>query len=521
MERYELLNVVAKPVDSIIEGMLDASKKLKIYEPVRRSIFKMIKKSMLKSFQRDHNVEVIDMEKLPDVGGGIIACNHQSWLDVQVLGSTCKRDLHFIAKSEFTEWPILSKLIELTESVYIKRGGDKEGLINIVEKIKEGWLVVIFPEGTIPGEEEISRKELEAETGLLQGHTGVVRLAILAKAPIYPVGISGTGQAFPPEMYPRLEMLPIKKKVPITIRYGEPIYFNEYDFDTIDKPTLRQLTNKVMKEISKLVDHSRCFIPIEVPMNKEPIKPIINLPKNEEKSEYGVLVLHGFTSHINCVSRIEECLVKYNIPYIFPILRGHGTVPHDLVGVKYEDWYEDAEKALLELKQHAEKIIVCGLSMGGLVSIDLGIKHPEIVSNVILIAPALKFADPLSILTPVLAKVVKYWDSPNSYNDEELRKKNNKNYPFFATDSFASLYKSAENIKKRLKSFDRPVLILQSKSDKVVSPESAKIIYRKIRSIDKKIEWFQRSGHEMLLDLEADAVLNAINEYIGSIVKKT
>ncbi len=269
----------------------------------------------------------------------------------------------------------------------------------------------------------------------------------------------------------------------------------------------------------KLVDPNRCFIPIKVPMNKEPVKPIINLPKREEKSKFGVLVLHGFTSHINCVSRVEECLVKYDIPYIFPILRGHGTVPHDLVGVKYEDWYEDAEKALLELKQCAEKVIVCGLSMGGLVSIDLGINHSEIVSNVILIAAALKFADPLSVLTPILAKVVKYWKSPNSYNNGELAKKNNKNYPFFATDSFASLYKRAKDIKKRLKSFDRAVLILQSKGDKVISPKSAEIIYKEIRSTDKKIKWFQKSGHEMLLDLEADAVLKVIDEYIGSIVK--
>lgn len=517
MEKYELLNLLLRPVDKLMQGAMDVSKLLGAYEPTRQFTYGLIKKNMYNSFKKDHSLEVIDMDKLPDESGGIVVCNHQSWLDAQVLGSSCKRDLHFVAKSDFSDWPLLSKLIELTQSVYIKRGGDDEGLQTVVEKLKSGWLIVIFPEGTIPGEEKKSRKELEPETGLLRGHTGMVRLAIMAKVPIIPVGISGTGQAFPPEMYPRLETLPMKKKVPITIKYGDPIYFDHYNIKKISKEKLRELTNYTMKKISQLVDFSRCYVPLQVPIKS--VSEISYFPKKKRKSKYGVLVLHGFTSHISCVSGLEKYLKKYEVPYKFPILRGHGTIPQDLKGVKYADWYEDAEEALREIKKHCDEVVVCGLSMGGLLAVDLGINYPDIISNVILLAPALKFADPMSALTPVLSKIFKYWDSPNSYQDQKLRDKNNKNYPYFATDSFTSLYEESKKMERRLRKFNRPVLILQSKKDKVVSPLSARIIYDKIKSKDKKICWFYKSGHEMLLDLEKENVLKKVDEYLGEIIR--
>jgi carboxylesterase len=519
MEKYEALNKIAKPIDSLLGGALDIAKTVGVYDPVRETLVKMIKQNMLSGFTKNNSLEVLDMDNVPAEGGAIIAANHQSWLDVQCLASSAEREIHFMAKSEFVEWPILSKMIELSESVYIKRGGDKDGLASIVDRLKEGWLVCIFPEGTIPGEEEVSRDELDPRTGLLPGKSGVVRLAIMAGVPIIPAGISGTGQSYPPEAYPRFEMPPVQKKVPITIKYGKPIHFKEKSIEDVDRATLKKHTEKVMSEISKLVDHKRCFVPIEVPMKAPDTTGLKYYPKKSGKSDHGVLVLHGFTSSLDCVSDIEPYLKKRDLPYRFPVLRGHGTVPHHLVGVGYEDWISDAEDALLELEKHAKKIVVVGLSMGGLCALDLGIKHPDIVSNVVLVAAALKFTDPMSPLTPLLAKVFKYWESPNSYNDEHLKEQRNRNYPFFATESFASLLEASKEVEKRLSKFDRPVLILQSKKDTVVSPEAARTIYRKISSKDKEIVWFNETNHEMCLDLEADAVLKTIDKYIGKVTK--
>lgn len=518
MERYEALNILAKPADMALGMILKTAQAVGAYDPVRNWLTNQIKSNMLAGFKKNNSLEVIGLENVP-ASGAILAANHQSWLDVQVWGSSSEREIHFVAKSEFEDWPVLSKLIELTQSVFIRRGGDQEGIKDVVNRLQEGWLVGIFPEGTIPGEEEIGRDQLDPKTGLLRGKSGMIRMAVAAGVPIVPVGISGTGMAFPPEAYPRLEMPPIQKPFPITVKYGEPIYFNDYKPADLDKDTLRMLTEKVMLGISALIDHKRCFIPIEVPIEKPDTSGLTSYPKSGKIAPYGVLVLHGFTSHLDCVAGLEPYLKEMKIPYRFPILRGHGTIPHDMIGVTSDDWYEDAENALLELKEHCENVIVCGLSMGGLVSLELGMNHPDIISNVVLMAAALRFADPMSALTPALSKVFKFWDSPNAYNDPFLAEQRNKNYRVFATEAFASLFEYSKKIEGRLPDFNRPILILQSKKDQVVAPKAAEVIRDKISTprADKKLVWFKKSGHEMGLDLEADDVLQTIADYIKDV----
>ncbi len=523
METHEKLNILAQPADMAIGMVMKSAQAVGAYEPVRGWMLKLVKNNMLAGFKKKFDLEVIGAENVPKEGGGIIVANHQSWLDAQVLGSSADRYLHFIAKSEFTEWPLLSKFIEFTESVYIKRkGGEDSGLSEIVQKLKDGWLLAVFPEGTIPGEEDITRDELDPKTGLLKGKSGVVRLAIEAGVPIIPAGISGPGQAYPPEMYPRLEMPPIQKPVPVTIRYGKPITFKETSLEDTDKATIRKHTDAIMMKLSKLIDHRRGFMPVDVPIkfNEKGIKYTPKRAKGTGKASHGVLVFHGFTSHLDCVAPIENALKGLKIPYRFPVLRGHGTWPHNMVGTGSKEWYEDGEKALLELSKHCEKVIVVGLSMGGLVTINLGINHPDIISDTILIAPCLKFADPLSGFTPVLCKVFKYWESPNSFVDMDLKEKLNKNYPVFATESFASLFDWSKETVAKLKDFDRPTIILQSKKDTIVAPKAANIFFKTISTpaVSKKIVWFKKSGHEMCLDLEAKDVLEVIARQINKIV---
>jgi len=518
MERYEVLNKFALPLDIAMGAFLDVVRKVGLYEQAKEKAYETTRALLKKNFETLFGVEVEGAGNVPGEGGCIIACNHQSWLDVQVLVATSPRRYYFVAKSEFREWPILRHLIELSDSLYIRRGGDDEGLRVVADAIKQGKAVVIFPEGTIPGEEDIPRWDVESDTLLLKGKTGVVRLSLMTGAPIIPCGISGTGKAFPPEMYPRLEILPpIPKPCKITIRYGTPINFEKKE---ATKEELEKMTKEVMRAISKLVDHERGFVPVTQVVQKK-TKPD-KLPRyaykkgheGEEKAVVGVLVLHGFTSDIHCVDLLVEPLDKIGVPYRFPWLRGHGTHYKDMVGTTDRDWFEDAENALLDLLQDANKAIVVGLSMGGLLALELAARYREEVVGVVAVAPALKFQDPLAVLTPVLSKVVKFWKSPNAYNDQELRKKENRNYPKFATDAFASLYRYASQVQNLLSFVKADILILHSKKDQIIAPKSAQIIYEKVSSKNKELKWFEKSGHEMLLDLERDDVIKATVDFV-------
>ena len=140
-------------------------------------------------------------------------------------------------------------------------------------------------------------------------------------------------------------------------------------------------------------------------------------------------------------------------------------------------------------------------------------KHPDVVAGVVPVAASLKFKDPLSGLSPLLAGLFRYWPSPESFHDQELAK-NCTNYPKFATDAFASLYRYSRRIADRLHEVHVPIRILQTKADQVVAPESANIIYEKVSSPIRQIVWFEKSGHEMMQDMEADAVFPEIMNFV-------
>ena len=521
MERYEVLNRVLMPADEALGAGLNLLKQVGYYEPLKSGLHAGLKAVLLQNFKTQNKLEVIGAENIPEGKGCIIAANHSSWLDVQVLAVSTDRRFYFVAKSEFKEWPLLRRMIELNEAIYVRRGGDPQGLDAISAAVADGKAVVLFPEGTIPGEEDIPRWDAEPDTGLLRGHTGVVRVALATGAPIIPCGISGTGAAFPPEMYPRLQMLPpLPRPVPITVRFGEPIYFKRSQSE-VTREELAEMTHKVMVAISSLIDHSRDFKEERMPAKEVPqVLPKMaytRSPANGKQAPLGVLVLHGFTSDIHCVDPLVAPLDQADLPYRFPILRGHGTRYEDMEGTTWRDWYADGEAALLDLARDAQRIIVVGLSMGGLVALDLAAHHRDKVAGVVSVAAALKFADPLSVLTPVLCKVVKWWPSPNAFNDQELKRRENRNYPRFSTQAFQSLREYAAEVPKVLSFVKAPILILQSRKDTVVAPTSAQLIHEKVSSKDKQIMWFEKTNHEMFLDCEAPAVIAAVMDFVRKV----
>ena len=505
MDREKIAFTVLRPADAALGFAIDTLERLGKLNDLSDPIYRGLSGALRLMFEKQNALEAEGLENVPQTGGVIVASNHQSWNDVQVIGATCPRRLRFLAKSEFERWPILRHLIKLTDSPFIQRGGDPQGMAQAVEALQDGKSLCIFPESTIPGEEDIGREEVELDTGLLRGKTGVVRLALEADVPVVPVGVSGTGAAFPPEIYPRLELLEAPRGAPITVRYGRPIRFTRPKHGEADGEFLQRETKRLMLAISALVDHDRNYVPVHVP-----------IPPLPRHAKLGVLLLHGFTSSVRTVDGLIPHLEAAGLPYRMPVLRGHGSTFDDLQGVTAKDWYADAEAALLDLAGEVDAVVVVGLSMGGLVALELAMNHGDKLAAVVTVAAALRFKDPMVALTPLLTRLFRTWPSLNSFNDLSL-KPNCENYERFTTDSFASLLTFSKEIEARLPEISTPLCVLQSKRDQVVAPVSANLIYERVSSTHREIHWFERSGHEMLQDLEADAAFAAIMTYVNKL----
>jgi len=89
------------------------------------------------------------VERVPLGGGGVIAANHFSAIDHPLIGSFCPRPIHFLAKAELLELPVVGPVLRWLGVFGVRRGeGDREALRRARQLVREGNLVGVHLEGT-------------------------------------------------------------------------------------------------------------------------------------------------------------------------------------------------------------------------------------------------------------------------------------------------------------------------------------------------------------------------------------
>lgn len=241
-----------------------------------------------------------------------------------------------------------------------------------------------------------------------------------------------------------------------------------------------------------------------------------------DKQPYGILILHGFASSVDSVRAIERALQPLGLPISIPALRGHDQEsPEALRGTTWQDWLADAETALQSLLTRAEKVIIIGHSMGGLLTLILAADYPDDIDSIIPAAAAVQLAipigtnRPLHFLVPLIRRIFTKWDLPPVFTDKSLAQFDT-NYHWAPIDAIVSFLELPEVTRQRLADIRVPALILHSRKDTTAAPESAEIIYRHISTPEnqKRIVWFEKTEHEMFQDCERDVICDAIKAYV-------
>src|SRR5215472_12847409 len=116
------------------------------------------------------------MENLPQ-GGFVLAANHTSNFDPWPLGLPLypKRQLRFMAKSELF-MPVLGRVLRAGGAFPVRRGeADREAIRTATELVRDGEIVVMFPEGT-------RRRKGMRKKHQPRAHSGAARIALGADA---------------------------------------------------------------------------------------------------------------------------------------------------------------------------------------------------------------------------------------------------------------------------------------------------------------------------------------------------
>ncbi len=134
-------------------------------------------------------VTVYGRENLPTKGPIVYMANHQGYADIVALCAALDTvQFGYVAKNNLEKVPLYGKWIDRIRSVLIDRGHPREALKAIskgVSLIKEGYSLLIFPEGT---------RSQSSQMGEFK--PGAMKLATKPKVPIIPISLDGTWKIF-------------------------------------------------------------------------------------------------------------------------------------------------------------------------------------------------------------------------------------------------------------------------------------------------------------------------------------
>lgn len=178
--------------------------------------------------------EVHGKENVPENGNFIIAANHINTLDHWILGAVLREKFflfRFLAKEKgffLVRW-FRRLLYSISKTVSFKEQDNREEILNKLEKLlKEGKIVIIYPEGDVNKSKTLKR-----------GKVGVAELSLKSDVPVLPVGFS----------------MDLRR----TVKIGKLMYFREekkifknLKDENLKYKFLQEITDKIMKKISIL-----------------------------------------------------------------------------------------------------------------------------------------------------------------------------------------------------------------------------------------------------------------------------
>ncbi|MBM1691128.1 alpha/beta hydrolase [Sulfitobacter geojensis] len=230
-------------------------------------------------------------------------------------------------------------------------------------------------------------------------------------------------------------------------------------------------------------------------------------------SSCGVLLLHGFTSTPQSVRYVGHRLhARSGATVMAPLLAGHGTTPEDFAQTGFRDWLKSAEDALEALSARCTTICVAGLSLGGTIALNLSIRRGDLVDRVATINGSTGLYSPQQMkaffdgctgdFQPGIGSDIKnpgyketcYDRIPNAVTQER--------------------YVLVTATGQMLPLLDKPLLILQSRTDHVVSPENGKRIEGAVASRSITFCWLENSYHVATLDNDRDLIVQELTNFL-------
>src|SRR5262249_30225974 len=144
------------------------------------------------------------LDRMPSVGGCVLAINHLAWVDIPVVGAQSPRNINYVAKVEVSSVPGFGRFLNWHGIINVRRGeSDRDAVRAMLELARAGRAIGLFVEGT--------RQKATKRPGHVQ--PGAAMVAVQAEVPVVPIAVYGT------------QFWKLFNFAPCSIAVGEPFRF--------------------------------------------------------------------------------------------------------------------------------------------------------------------------------------------------------------------------------------------------------------------------------------------------------
>jgi carboxylesterase len=228
----------------------------------------------------------------------------------------------------------------------------------------------------------------------------------------------------------------------------------------------------------------------------------------------GVLLIHGFTGSPAAMRGLGKYLNETQGYTTLGIrLPGHGTHVDDLRRPAWRDWVAAVEDGLNMLQGMSDRVYVTGLSMGGVLTL-LAASRYEVRGVAALSTPygltndwRVRLMRPISLFVPKFKK-------PGAVGIAS-----ETSYRYYVTHAIAEAAGLVKLMQEGLPKINMPVLLIQSRGDKVVEPNALDLLSERLTTPHKETLWLEKSGHVITLDIEHEIVYQRVAQFFSQLEK--
>lgn len=205
-------------------------------------LYRALELTVAPALRAIYRPDVSGIEHVPRTGPVIIAGNHVSFADEIFTPLAARRQVFYLAKSEYFTTPgikgkAMAAFFGGIGQVPVDRNAARAAAASVeicVNVLHGGKAFGIYPEGT-----------RSPDGRLYKFRTGVARIALRTGVPVVPVGLVGTDRVQPPGSR-------AWRIAPVAVRFGAPLDFSGRAADERSARRLREVTETIREAVQAL-----------------------------------------------------------------------------------------------------------------------------------------------------------------------------------------------------------------------------------------------------------------------------